>query len=141
MSENKAAGENLNGMCCWTADKGYHAWSKYGAIEMFGSGGHRATEVMLIAAAACLGFLLVEYAKERTLPVTNIHVSCNGKIAQRPERLERITTNVVVEGLISDAERKKMLTVCERACKVMNTLKNQPEIETVLMTPAGEVIT
>jgi uncharacterized OsmC-like protein len=73
--------------------------------------------------------------------VTNIHVSCDGEVAQRPERLERITTNVVVEGLLSDAERKRMLTVCERTCKVMNTLKNQPKIEAVLMTSSGEVIT
>lgn len=106
---------------------------------MFGNGGQRATELMLISAAACLGYVLVEYAKHRALPVTNIHVNCVGTITKGPERLARITTHVVVDGAISDAERQKMLTVCERACKVMNTLKNRPEIEAVLTTSTGAV--
>jgi uncharacterized OsmC-like protein len=134
MSEGNVKGEDPYGQCSWTSEKGFRAWSKYGEVAMFGNGGQRATDVMLISAAACLGYLLVEYAKQRALPVTNIHVNCVGTIAKGPERLERITTHVVVDGSISDAERRKMLTVCERACKVMNTLKNRPEIEAILTT-------
>jgi uncharacterized OsmC-like protein len=139
MSDDNTTSDAPYGQCSWTSDTGFRAWSKYGDVAMFGNSGQRATDVMLISAAACLGYVLVEYAKQRALPVTNIHVNCIGKIAKWPERLGRITTNVVVEGSISDAERKKMLTVCERACKVMNTLKNRPEIEAVLTTSTGMI--
>lgn len=132
--------DKLHGSCTWNADAGYRAWSKYGEVRVFGDKGHRATELMLISAASCLGYLLTEYVRERSLPVTNIEVCCEGTLVNRPERLSNIITEVVVEGPISDAERRKMLTVCERACKVMNTLKYQPEIKAVLKTSSGQEI-
>jgi putative redox protein len=140
MSNDPGASENPYGQCAWTSSAGYRAWSRHGEIRMFGSDGHRATDVMLISAAACLGFVMVEYAKNRALPVTDVHVSCDGKVTHGPERIERITTTVTIGGDISDAERRKMLKICELACKVMNTLKNTPEVETVLAAatdPAG----
>ncbi len=132
MSNDSEASGNPYGQCTWTMSEGYRAWSRHGEIRMFGADGHRATDVMLISAAACLGFMMVEYAKNRALPVTDIHVSCDGTITHGPERIDRITTTVTIEGDISDTERKKMLKVCDLACKVMNTLRNTPEIETVL---------
>ena len=120
------------GSCSWTTGKGFRAWSKYGEVGMFDNGGHRAVELMLISAASCLGYLLAKYADERALPVVAIHVRCEGAITKRPERLGSIKTEVIVEGVISDEEREKMLLVCERACKVMNTLKYQPTIKTTL---------
>lgn len=133
-------GDKLSGSCTWTAKAGYRAWSKYGEVEMFGDGGHRATELMLISAAACLGYMMAEYVRERALPITDIRVDCEGTFAKRPERLSRITTTVVVDGDISDDERQRMLTVCERACKVMNTLKHDPEVKAVMKTPDGRVV-
>lgn len=140
MQKNDETDKILYGGCSWTTEKGFHAWSKYGEVGMFENGGHRATELMLISAASCLGYILARYVDERALPVVDIRVRCGGTLAKRPERMARITTEVVVEGAISDAERKKMLMVCERACKVMNTLKYQPTIETILKTPTGETI-
>lgn len=132
--------DKLHGSCTWSADAGYRAWSKYGEVRVFGDRGHRATELMLISAASCLGYLLTEYAHERTLPVTNIQVRCEGTLVNRPERLASITTEIVVEGAISDTERRKMLTICERACKVMNTLKYRPDIKAVLKTATDQEI-
>ncbi len=140
MQKNDGSDEILYGECSWNTGKGFRAWSKYGEVGMFENGGHRAIELMLISAASCLGYFLARYVDERSLPVVDIRVRCGGTPAKRPERMERITTEVIVEGAISDAERKKMLIVCERACKVMNTLKYQPTIETVLKTQAGETI-
>lgn len=100
---------------------------------MFEEGGQRAVDLMLLSAASCLGFFLVEYAVGRKLPVSAIEVDCSGEPAKRPERLSRITTRVKIEGDLSDAQRHRMLTICENACKVMNTLRQTPDCETVLV--------
>lgn len=141
MSTERTAGEDPYGRCTWTASAGFRTWSRYGDIAMFGEDGQRATDLMLVSAAACLGFVLSEYVKNRALPVTDVQVSCTGTMARGPERVERITTRILVKGDISEAEREKMLTVCERACKVMNTFRNVPKIETVLVPPAEPAIT
>jgi uncharacterized OsmC-like protein len=67
-------------------------------------------------------------------------VTCDGEPVKRPERLSRIISRVVIEGNLTDEERRKMLDVCERACKVMNTLRHQPECETLLLAPSGRQI-
>jgi uncharacterized OsmC-like protein len=95
---------------------------------MFGESGQRAVEIMLLSAAACLNFFLVEYAKKRDLPITDMAVTCSGEIAQRPERVSRINTRVKVVGNLSESEVHKMVVICERACKVMNTFKHTPDI-------------
>ena len=139
MSESEQA-ETLRGWCGWTHDGGYRARTKYGEVPVFDEGGQRAVELMLMSAAACLNFFLVEYAKGRDLPIGRIEVTCNGTVAHRPDRLGTIETKVLVDGAISDAQRKKMLVACERACKVMNTLKIQPSVEAVLVSPEGRRI-
>lgn len=135
-----AAASEPAGTSAWTPSKGYASWTKYGEVRMFEDGGHRAVELMLLSAAACLNFFLVEYARSRNLPVTSIRVTCDGEPAKRPDRLAKIVTRVVIEGNITDEERHRMLHVCERSCKVMNTLRNQPEFETLLLTPSGKEI-
>ena len=115
--------------CSWTPEAGYKAKTPYGEIKMFEENGHRAVELMLLSAAACLNFFLVEYARERKLPVRHLHVTCDGEISQHPERVSTITTTVHIDGDLSEKEGRKMVTMCERACKVMNTFKNQPKIQ------------
>lgn len=137
MAVGEQAETTLRGWCSWTDRDGYSARTKYGEVPVFDNGGQRAVELMLMSAAACLNFFLVEYAKGRDLPVARIEVTCDGAVAHRPDRLGAIETRVLVDGAISDEQRKKMLVACERACKVMNTLKIQPTVEAVLVTPEG----
>lgn len=113
--------------CSWENDTGFDARTPFGAIDMFDDGGHRAVELMLLSAAACLDYFLVEYARTRKLDVSNIHVHCEGEMANQPIRVNKIITMVTITGNISDQEANKMVTMCERACKVMNTLKSTPE--------------
>lgn len=116
------------GTCSWTPESSFKAHTPYGPVDMFGESGQRAVELMLLSAAACLNFYLAEYAKKRELPITDMEVTCAGEIEQRPERVSRINTRVKIVGNLNESEVRKMVTICERACKVMNTFKNTPEI-------------
>ena len=124
--------------CSWSPQGGYKSLTPYGEIKMFEEGGHRAVEVMLLAVAACLNYYLVEYIKDRKLPIINIGVKCNAEVTAHPERVSKITTRVMIEGPVTERECKKMVTMCERACKVANTLKYQPKIE-VIIEQEGEI--
>lgn len=113
-------------ICSWSPDEDYCAKTPFGEIPMFCEGGHRAVELMLLSAAACLNFYLVEYASARKLGVEQLDVRCDGDIAVRPERVSNITTTVKIRGDLDEKEVAKMLKICERACKVMNTLQASP---------------
>lgn len=113
--------------CSWSPTEGYDAQTPYGSVPMFDAGGHRAVELMLLSAAACLNFFLVEYVKARNLPVTRLDVQCNGELVGGPTRVARIETQVNVTGDMDQREVDKMVSMCERACKVMNTFKHPPE--------------
>lgn len=115
------------GLCVWTPGASYAAETPYGAVEMFGDHGQRAAEVMLLSAAACLNFYMVEYARARKLPVDRIEVRCDGEVAQRPERISHIRTRVTIEGGLSDKDAQRMVHLCEHSCKIMNTLRTPPE--------------
>lgn len=114
--------------CCWNGSK-YLASTPYGDVKMFEAGGQRAVELFLLSAAACLDFYLVEYAQQRGLELDLARVSCKGTVDKGPERVSRISVNVEVRGDLTERDRKKMVTLCERACKIMNTLKNPPQCE------------
>ena len=81
---------------------------------MFEHGGHRAVEVMLRAVAACLNYYLVEYIKARNLPIISVDVKCDAEMPAHRERVSTIVTRVKIEGQISERERRKMVTMCDR---------------------------
>jgi uncharacterized OsmC-like protein len=128
------------GSCAWTPKKGYTAWTKQGEVEMFENGGQRAVELMLMTTAACLNYFLAEHVKAHNLPVTSLRVACDGAVVANPDRLGRITTRVTIEGNLSREERKALLESCQRQWKVMNSIRHTPICETILVTPAGDVI-
>jgi uncharacterized OsmC-like protein len=128
------------GSCAWTPGKGYSAWTKQGEVEMFDNGGQRAVELMLLSMSSCLTFFLSEYVKAQVLPVASLRVSCDGRVVAGPERLGHITTIVTIEGTLSREDRKRMLEICDKQWKVMNTIRQPPVCETRLVTPSGEVI-
>lgn len=94
-------------------------------------------ELMLLSAAACLNFFLVEYAKARNLTVRQTEVTCTGEVVKSPPRVARIDTYVVIDSDLDDKEVRKMVTMCEKACKVMNTLKQQPEVHFHVQRPSA----
>ncbi|MGE8941949.1 OsmC family protein [Leptospira interrogans] len=128
------------GSCAWTPKKGFVAWTKQGEVEMFENGGQRAVELFLTSMSSCLTFFLAEYVKAKNLPVTSLRVSCDGRVVPDPERLGSITTRVTIEGTISREDRVNLLEVCDKQWKVMNSIRQPPVCETLLVTPSGEVI-
>ena len=125
--------EKHHATCSWTPSAGFQAQTPFGKIKMFEEGGgHRASDLLLLAVAACLDFLLAEYVRERKLLVSRLHVTCEGEISQHPLRVSAIRTTIKVDGELSDKEVTKMVTMCERGCKVMNTIKNQPQIHIIV---------
>lgn len=127
--------------CTWTPDAGFVSRTKRGGeVKMFGDGGHRAADIMLLSVGACLNYFLVEHVKSRNLPVTAIRVTCGGEWTTGPERLSKIITRVVIEGGIDDEERRRMLHDCQQIWKVMNSIRNQPECATILVSPNGKEI-
>ncbi len=125
------------GTCRWTPEASYYSYTPYGPVDLFGENGQRAVELMLLSAAACLNFFLVEYARGRNLPVTGLEVTCTGVVVQNPERVSRIDTQVKVSGDLDEQQTRRMVSICERACKVMNTLKNAPETHIQIERHAG----
>jgi uncharacterized OsmC-like protein len=128
------------GSCSWTPKKGFVAWSKQGEVEMFENGGQRAVELMLVSMSSCLTFFLAEYVKSNKVPVTSLRVACDGRVVPDPERLGSVTTRVTIEGTLSREDRKQMLEICDKQWKVMNSLRQPPVCETLLVTPSGDVI-
>lgn len=104
---------------------------------MFSENGHRAVELMLLSAASCLNFFLAEYVQARGLDVEGLGVECVGEVTQGPARVSRIETRVSVEGNLDAREAEKMVSMCERACKVMNTLKQSPESKVTISLAAA----
>jgi uncharacterized OsmC-like protein len=121
--------EEIAAQCSWTPGEGYRASTPFGSVKMFEEGGQRAVELMMLSAAACLDFYLVEYAKARKLRLERIAVTCEKEMAKLPERVARIVTRVTLQGDIDPAAARKMVTMCEKACKVMNTLRMPPTCE------------
>lgn len=127
------------GTCRWTPQSEFQSHTPYGPVDIFGESGQRAVELMLLSAAACLNFFLVEYAKTRNLPITDMAVTCTGEIAQSPVRVSRINTDIKITGDLGEKEIRKMVTICERACKIMNTLKATPDIQVSVEHHAAQV--
>lgn len=124
--------------CSWTPESDYLAQTPYGEVPVFTEGGHRAVELMLMSAAACLNFFLVEYAQARKLPVGRLAVRCDGEVVQRPERVARIHTTVEIDGSIDDKAAKRMVQICEKTCKVMNTFRKPPDCTVTIENRAAD---
>lgn len=118
--------------CSWSPENGYKSETPFGEINMFNEGGHRAVELMLLSLVSCLNYFMVEYAKTRKYDVNSIECYCEKKMLERPERVGFITLYIVIDCSIAEEDKKKMVEICERSCKVMNTLTNPPQCEVVI---------
>ncbi len=95
--------------------------------------GHWPTEYILAALGSCFAGTAFAYAKTKNFPLEKVITRIKGELADAPSRIARIEMEVEMEGNLTPKERERILKAAERACTVMNTLRQGVEqIETRL---------
>ena len=89
-----------------------------GGFDLGPAGG----EYQLVALGGCFTSHLLAANRARDNAMTNVKVEVSGTLDGSPERFTSFTVNVT--GDCADAAvARKLITIAERACQVMNTLR------------------
>ena len=89
--------------------------------------GHWPTEYILAALGSCFAGTAFAYAKTKNFPLEKIIARIKGELADAPSRIARTEMEVEMEGNLTPKERERILKAAERACTVMNTLRQGVE--------------
>ena len=90
-----------------------------GGFDLGPAGG----EYQLVALGGCFTSHLLAAIRARDNVMTNVRVDVTGMLDGSPERFTEFTVNV--SGDCPDADvARKLITIAERACQVMNTLRS-----------------
>ena len=84
-------------------------------------------EYQLVALGGCFTSHLLAAVRAREAAMTNVKVEVSGTLDGSPERFTRFTVNVSADCADGDLARK-LITIAERACQVMNTLRQSTPI-------------
>ena len=94
-----------------------------GGFDLGPAGG----EYQLVALGGCFTSHLLAAIRARENAMTNVKVELTGTLDGSPERFTAFTVNVI--GDCADPElARKLITIAERACQVMNTLRQAAPI-------------
>src|ERR1041384_4898316 len=94
-----------------------------GGFDLGPAGG----EYQLVALGGCFTSHLLAAIRARDNAMTNVKVEVTGTLDGSPERFTAFTVNVT--GECADAGlARKLITIAERACQVMNTLRQAAPI-------------
>src|SRR6185295_18137996 len=89
-----------------------------GGFDLGPAGG----EYQLVALGGCFTSHLLAAIRAREVAITNVKVAVTGTLDGTPERFTEFTLSV--SATCDDAESlRKVVTIAERACQVVNTLK------------------
>ena len=94
-----------------------------GGLDLGPAGG----EYQLVALGGCFTSHLLAAIRARDNVMTNVKVDVTGTLDGSPERFTAFTVNVTGECADADLARK-LITIAERACQVMNTLRQATPI-------------
>ena len=94
-----------------------------GGFDLGPAGG----EYQLIALGGCFTSHLLGAIRARDNAMTNVKVEVSGTLDGSPERFTAFTVNVIGECADADLARK-LITIAERACQVMNTLRQSTPV-------------
>lgn len=89
--------------------------------------GHWPTEYILAALGSCFAGTAFAYAKTKNFPLEKVIARIKGELADAPSRIARTEMEVEMEGNLTPKERERILKAAERACTVMNTLRQGVE--------------
>ena len=95
-------------------------------------------EYLLVALGGCFSSHLLAAIRAREAPVTGVRVAVSGTLDGSPERFTSF--EVSVEATCTDRDLlEKLVTVAERACQVIGTLRQStPVTVTVASTAANQ---
>jgi uncharacterized OsmC-like protein len=94
-----------------------------GGFDLGPAGG----EYQLVALGGCFTSHLLAAIRARDNAMTNVKVELTGTLDGSPERFTAFTVNVTGDCADADLARK-LITIAERACQVMNTLRQAAPI-------------
>jgi uncharacterized OsmC-like protein len=94
-----------------------------GGFDLGPAGG----EYMLISLGGCFTSQLLGASRARDAAMTNVKVALTGTLDGSPERFTAFTVDVTADCSDVDLARK-LVTIAERACQVMNTLRQSTPI-------------
>jgi len=94
-----------------------------GGFDLGPAGG----EYQLVALGGCFTSHLLAAIRARDHAMTNVKVEVSGVLDGSPERFTAFTVNVTGDCADADLARK-LITIAERACQVMNTLRQAAPI-------------
>ena len=84
-------------------------------------------EYQLVALGGCFTSHLLGAIRAREAAMTNVKVSLTGTLDGSPERFVAFTVDVTADCQDADLARK-LITIAERSCQVMNTLRQAAPI-------------
>jgi putative redox protein len=98
--------------------------------------GLRGGEYLLVALGGCFSSHLLAAIAARNAAVTDVRVGVSGTLDGSPERFTALTMSVHAR-CDDDELLRKLVTIAERACQVVNTLRQSTPIEVVVTAAAG----
>ena len=85
------------------------------------------TDLLAASVGSCVGTFILYYLQKHDLDGTGMRVEVNYTYAERPRRMDRIETRVVLPPQIGD-EHLPGITKFAQACTVHNTLHGAPDV-------------
>ncbi|MDI3259065.1 MAG: OsmC family protein [Sinobacteraceae bacterium] len=133
--------ETLTGRYMQTARSGRHALTLDEPPQAGGNdAGPGPYEFLLIALGACTSMTLRMYAELKKLPLTRVRVRLTHRkihaqdcadCATREGKVDEITREIILEGELSDEQRKRLLEIASR-CPVNRTLTSEIKVRSRL---------
>ena len=84
-------------------------------------------EYQLVALAGCFTSHLLGAIKAREAQITNVRVTASGTLDGNPERFTGFTLSISAKSEDRDM-LEKVVTIAERACQVVNTLRQSTPV-------------
>lgn len=92
--------------------------------------GLKASDLLLLSAAACSAYDVVTILKKKREPLEDLEVICTGELhTEPPKKFTHIHLHYSLKGAVSQKNAKEAIQLSEeKYCTVINTLKGSVEI-------------
>jgi putative redox protein len=94
-------------------------------------------EYMLLGVGGCFASNLYAAAIARELPLEDLVVQVSGEVAETPSRFSAIT--MTVSSSLENDEFEKLVTIADRSCISVNTVRSALELTITIGAPKTPV--